>query len=69
MICLLTYLKEQPSDKAFSAVGNARLFGLEADLNITPGQYNMVLTSFFFTYALFEMCVYRLSLFLIYCVV
>lgn len=39
----------------FLTVGNARLFGLEKDLGITSGQYNMVLTSFFFTYALFEM--------------
>ena len=37
-----------------SAVGNARLYGLEKELKITSNQYNIALTIFFFPYALFE---------------
>ncbi|SNX84436.1 related to allantoate permease [Melanopsichium pennsylvanicum] len=37
-----------------SAIGNARLYGLEKELNITSDQYNIALTVFFFPYALFE---------------
>lgn len=37
-----------------SAIGNARLYGLEKELNLTSQQYNMALTVFFFPYALFE---------------
>ncbi|ODV88581.1 hypothetical protein CANCADRAFT_124711 [Tortispora caseinolytica NRRL Y-17796] len=35
-------------------IGNARLAGLEEDLNMTADQYNIALTVFFFPYALFE---------------
>lgn len=37
-----------------SAIGNARLYGLEKELKLTPEQYNIALTVFFFPYALFE---------------
>ncbi|EST05484.2 Major facilitator superfamily [Kalmanozyma brasiliensis GHG001] len=37
-----------------SAIGNARLYGLEAELGLTSQQYNIALTVFFFPYALFE---------------
>ncbi|KAF8560248.1 MFS general substrate transporter [Imleria badia] len=36
------------------AIGNAKLYGLEADLNITHKQYLIALTVFFFPYAVFE---------------
>ncbi|KAI4115913.1 MAG: hypothetical protein LQ345_003570 [Seirophora villosa] len=35
-------------------IGNARLFGLEDSLNITPGQYNAALSIFFVSYSLSE---------------
>lgn len=35
-------------------IGNARVAGMEADLNLTPEQYNLVLTMFFVTYSTFE---------------
>lgn len=35
-------------------VGNARLLHLEADLGLSPQQYNWCLTVFFFPYAFFE---------------
>ena len=37
-----------------SAIGNARLYGLEKDLKLTGDQYNIALMIFFFPYALFE---------------
>jgi len=37
-----------------SAIGNAKLYGLEKDLKISDEQYNLALTVFFFPYALFE---------------
>ncbi|KKP07849.1 major facilitator superfamily transporter [Trichoderma harzianum] len=37
-----------------SNIGNARLQGLEADLHLTPSQFNWCLTIFFFPYGLFE---------------
>lgn len=37
-----------------SNIGNARVAGMEADLNLTPEQYNIVLMMFFITYSLFE---------------
>jgi MFS family permease len=37
-----------------SAIGNARLYGLEKELKLSSQQYNMALTVFFFPYALFE---------------
>ena len=37
-----------------SAIGNARLYGLEKELKLTSDQYNIALTVFFFPYALFE---------------
>ncbi|SPO25664.1 related to allantoate permease [Ustilago trichophora] len=37
-----------------SAIGNARLYGLEKELKLTSEQYNLALTVFFFPYALFE---------------
>lgn len=37
-----------------SNIGNARIAGMNADLNLTPSQYNICLTVFFFPYALFE---------------
>ncbi|KAN0100516.1 Major facilitator superfamily domain containing protein [Tylopilus felleus] len=36
------------------AIGNAKLYGLEADLHITDKQYLIALTVFFFPYAIFE---------------
>ncbi|KAH9019978.1 MFS general substrate transporter [Lactarius pseudohatsudake] len=36
------------------SIGNARLYGMQKDLNITDKQYLMALTVFFFPYALFE---------------
>ncbi|RSM14774.1 hypothetical protein CDV31_005208 [Fusarium ambrosium] len=35
-------------------IGNARVAGMNDDLGITPGQYNMALTVFFIPYTLFE---------------
>ncbi|KAM5385575.1 hypothetical protein ACJZ2D_000774 [Fusarium nematophilum] len=37
-----------------SNIGNARVAGMNVDLGLTPSQYNMCLTVFFFPYALFE---------------
>jgi len=37
-----------------SNIGNARVAGLEHDLNLTGTQFNMTLTIFFFGYILFE---------------
>lgn len=37
-----------------SNIGNARVAGMNVDLKLTPAQYNMALTIFFFPYALFE---------------
>ncbi|PWN47220.1 MFS general substrate transporter [Violaceomyces palustris] len=37
-----------------SAIGNAKLYGLEKELKLTDEQYNLCLTIFFFPYALFE---------------
>ncbi|EXJ69253.1 uncharacterized protein A1O5_07289 [Cladophialophora psammophila CBS 110553] len=35
-------------------IGNARVAGLQKDLGLTDGQYNLCLTVFFFSYAFFE---------------
>lgn len=35
-------------------IGNAKIEGLQEDLNMTNDQYNLCLTVFFFTYAAFE---------------
>lgn len=35
-------------------IGNARILGLEDELNITGGQYNTALAVFFISYSLFE---------------
>ncbi|KAH6607284.1 MFS permease [Trichoderma cornu-damae] len=35
-------------------IGNAKIEGLQEDLNMSPSQYNLCLTIFFFTYAAFE---------------
>ncbi|KAK4155740.1 major facilitator superfamily domain-containing protein [Chaetomidium leptoderma] len=35
-------------------IGNAKIEGLQEDLNLTDGQYNWCLTAFFFPYAAFE---------------
>ncbi|KIJ55285.1 hypothetical protein M422DRAFT_73264 [Sphaerobolus stellatus SS14] len=37
-----------------SSIGNARLYGLEQDLNMTDNQYLMTLSIFFISYAAFE---------------
>ena len=37
-----------------SNIGNAKVAGMNADLNLTGAQYNMALTVFFFPYSLFE---------------
>ncbi|KAJ3512288.1 hypothetical protein NLJ89_g3607 [Agrocybe chaxingu] len=37
-----------------SSIGNAKLYNLEADLNMTDKQYLLTLTIFFFSYAVFE---------------
>ncbi|KAL5513328.1 hypothetical protein ACEPAH_3727 [Sanghuangporus vaninii] len=37
-----------------SSIGNAKLYGMEQDLNLTDHQYLMGLTIFFFSYAVFE---------------
>ncbi|PAV22292.1 MFS general substrate transporter [Pyrrhoderma noxium] len=35
-------------------IGNAKLYGMESDLNVSDKQYLVALTTFFFPYALFE---------------
>lgn len=35
-------------------IGNARLAGMEADLGMAPSDYNLALTVFFISYAVFE---------------
>lgn len=37
-----------------TSIGNAKLYGLETDLHINDTQYNIALTVFFFSYAIFE---------------
>ncbi|KAF7790035.1 hypothetical protein EIP86_000984 [Pleurotus ostreatoroseus] len=37
-----------------TSIGNAKLYGLEHDLGINDTQYNIALTVFFFSYAIFE---------------
>lgn len=37
-----------------SNIGNARIAGMNDELGLTPEQYNIALTVFFFPYALFE---------------
>ncbi|KDQ61513.1 hypothetical protein JAAARDRAFT_76589 [Jaapia argillacea MUCL 33604] len=37
-----------------TSIGNAKLYGLEADLHITDQQYLIALTIFFFSYSIFE---------------
>jgi len=37
-----------------TSIGNAKLYGLEADININDTQYGICLTVFFFSYAIFE---------------
>ncbi|KAI0687390.1 MFS general substrate transporter [Cytidiella melzeri] len=37
-----------------TSIGNAKLYGLEKDLGISDTQYNIALTIFFFSYAIFE---------------
>ncbi|KAF8575199.1 MFS general substrate transporter [Ramaria rubella] len=37
-----------------TSIGNARLYNLEKDLHISDNQYNIALTVFFFSYAIFE---------------
>lgn len=37
-----------------SNIGNAKIAGMNDELGLTGAQYNMVLTVFFFPYALFE---------------
>ncbi|EMD39264.1 hypothetical protein CERSUDRAFT_82011 [Gelatoporia subvermispora B] len=37
-----------------SSIGNAKLYNMEADLHIDDTQYNLALTIFFFSYAIFE---------------
>ncbi|KIJ55289.1 hypothetical protein M422DRAFT_23900 [Sphaerobolus stellatus SS14] len=37
-----------------TAIGNAKLYNLEKDLHINDTQYNLALTIFFFSYAVFE---------------
>ncbi|KAJ3550419.1 hypothetical protein NM688_g5080 [Phlebia brevispora] len=37
-----------------TSIGNAKLYGLEKDLHINDTQYNIALTVFFFSYAIFE---------------
>ncbi|KAG0287258.1 hypothetical protein BGZ98_004735 [Dissophora globulifera] len=36
-------------------IGNARLFGLEDDVKLSDGQYNIALAAFFLSYCIFEM--------------
>lgn len=47
LLYLLSYLDR-------TNIGNARLAGLEADLNMTGSQYNSALTIFFVSYAVAE---------------
>ena len=42
-----------PAD-AQSDIGNARIAGMEDDLSMSKGQYELVLTSFYIAYILFE---------------
>lgn len=37
-----------------SSIGNAKIEGMYEDLRLTDTEYNLCLTVFFFTYALFE---------------
>jgi len=37
-----------------TSIGNAKLYGLETSLHINDNQYNIALTIFFFSYAIFE---------------
>lgn len=37
-----------------SDIGNAKIFGLAEDLNLSPSQYEWILRSFYITYVLFE---------------
>jgi hypothetical protein len=41
-------------------IGNARLAGLEKDLNLTGYDYNAVLSVFYVSYIIFEVCCPRL---------
>lgn len=40
--------------KCFPPVANAKIAGMEDDLNMTGPQYNLALTLFFIPYGLFE---------------
>jgi hypothetical protein len=40
--------------KASTDIGNARIAGLEQDLNLTSEQYEWLLTAFYITYIMFE---------------
>ena len=53
------YRKRQGKRTAFvdtigATLNIAQLYGLEGDLNISDPQYNIALTIFFFSYAIFE---------------
>jgi hypothetical protein len=50
----LPFALARPRTCLQTAIGNAKTFGLERDLNLTPQQYNIALTIFFFPYAIAE---------------
>jgi hypothetical protein len=55
----LSYTQDEPyiptaDRQQGSNIANARVAGMNADLELTGPQYNMALTVFFFPYAIFE---------------
>ncbi len=44
-----------------SAIGNAKLYGLQKDLHLTSTQYNLCLTVFFFPCGCFSTCQIRIT--------
>ena len=59
---------QSPEEKAYPTLltrftsGNARLAGLEQDLNMTPGDYALALSLFFVSYNLCEVVSHRTPL-------
>lgn len=47
-------LKTDNTDRDRTNIGNAKVAGLQEDLNITDTQYNIALTVFFISYSVFE---------------
>lgn len=49
-----TSLTASPAFLDRTNIGNAKVDGLQTDLNMTDGQYNATLTIFFVSYSVFE---------------